>query len=133
MMMDLNQIALFAQYNHWMNIRLYAAAEKLPTAALFADRKAFFGSLFGTLNHLVVADTIWLKRFACHPARYTVLDAVSSLPMPTRLDERLFDDFAGLHQRRVWLVGEIERRTEQAKAEHLAVTLCYTNMKGVES
>ena len=28
------------------------------------DREAFFGSLIGTLNHIVEGDTIWLQRFA---------------------------------------------------------------------
>lgn len=54
------QIVLLARYNVWMNAKLYDAAVTLPPAALALDRGAFFGSLIGTLNHLVVADTIWL-------------------------------------------------------------------------
>jgi uncharacterized damage-inducible protein DinB len=42
-----------AQYNRWMNLRLYEAAARLSSEELFAQRGAFFGSLFGTLNHIV--------------------------------------------------------------------------------
>src|SRR5687767_8642484 len=47
---------LMAEYNRWMNLRLYEAAAKLPEPQIFEDRRAFFGSLFDTLNHIVVAD-----------------------------------------------------------------------------
>jgi uncharacterized damage-inducible protein DinB len=50
-----------------------------PEAAKPKERKywnAFFGSLLGTLNHIVVANTIWLKRFATHPAAHAALDPV---------------------------------------------------------
>ncbi|AOY00405.1 DinB family protein [Jeongeupia sp. USM3] len=61
------QLALMARYNAHMNAKLYAAAASLPEAELMRDRGAYFGSLFATLNHLVVADILWLKRFAAHP------------------------------------------------------------------
>ena len=53
--------AHLAAYNQWMNRKLYNAAAVLPDEALMQHRGAFFGSLFGTLSHLVVADTIWLQ------------------------------------------------------------------------
>lgn len=64
-----SHLALLADYNQWMNRKLYDAAATLPPADLVADRGAFFKSILGTLNHLVVADTIWLKRFRAHPSR----------------------------------------------------------------
>jgi hypothetical protein len=45
-------VVLLAAYNASMNRKLYAAAAQLPEAELFADRKAFFSSLSGTLNHM---------------------------------------------------------------------------------
>ncbi len=79
------QFTLMASYNQWMNEKLYEAAAKLPEAELTANRGAFFGSLTGTLNHLVIADTIWLQRFTAHPAPFRALDAVRVLPTPTAL------------------------------------------------
>ena len=75
---------MFAAYNRWANERLYEAAAKLPEADYRADRRAFFGSLHGTLNHLLVGDRIWMRRFT------------GEGPIQTRLDEILFDDLVSL-------------------------------------
>lgn len=55
----LRHVQLMAHYNQWMNARVYEAAGRLSHDSLAQDRQAFFGSILGTLNHLVVADTIW--------------------------------------------------------------------------
>lgn len=52
----------FAGYNRWANARLYQAALALDEAAYGRDIGLFFRSLSGTLNHLLVADRIWMKR-----------------------------------------------------------------------
>lgn len=75
---------MFAGYNTWCNERLYAAASTLSDADYRADRGAFFKSVHGTLNHLLVADRIWMRRFT----------GVGDVP--PSLDAILFDDFAGL-------------------------------------
>ena len=54
---------MFAAYNAWTNRRLYDAASELTDEEFRRDVGAFFGSLMGTLNHLVAADRIWMKRF----------------------------------------------------------------------
>lgn len=51
-----------AAYNKWANARLYEAALALDDAAYRRDVGAFFKSLHGTLNHLLVTDRIWMKR-----------------------------------------------------------------------
>ena len=75
----IHHVRLMAAYNAAMNASMYAAARRLPAAELEADRKAFFGSLLGTLNHLANADLIWLKRFAGHAARFPLLEAVRAV------------------------------------------------------
>jgi uncharacterized damage-inducible protein DinB len=79
---------MFAGYNSWCNERLYDAAAKVPDAEYRADRGAFFKSLHGTLNHLLVADRIWMKRFT----------GVGE--QPASLDAILYDDFAALRSAR---------------------------------
>src|SRR3546814_16348769 len=98
-----------------MNERLYAAAATLPADELARDRGAFFGSILGTLNHLVVADTIWLQRFAKLPAQHAALDAVRALPAPARLDAMPSPAFAALPAHRRWLAAIIERWLEDRK------------------
>ena len=69
---------MFAGYNAWANDRLYACVAELPPTDFGADRGVYFGSLKGTLNHLLVTDRIWLQRCSgtglaqppgCDPAR----------------------------------------------------------------
>ena len=54
---------MFAGYNAWCNERLYEAAAQIPDAEYRANRGAYFRSLHGTLNHLLVGDRIWMRRF----------------------------------------------------------------------
>lgn len=56
-------VRAMAAYNAEMNRRLYRAAETLDDAARHAERGAFFGSIHGTLCHLVWGDTVWMHRF----------------------------------------------------------------------
>ncbi|MBX3596007.1 MAG: damage-inducible protein DinB [Rhizobiaceae bacterium] len=54
---------MFAAYNQWANARIYEAAADLSEEEFERDVGAFFKSMMGTLNHLVAADRIWMKRF----------------------------------------------------------------------
>lgn len=83
-----HRYTMFAGYNAWANARIYDAASTLSDADYRADRGAFFKSVHGTLNHLLVADRIWMRRFT------------GEGPSPTRLDEIPFEDFSGLRDAR---------------------------------
>src|SRR6188768_2212563 len=77
-----------AEYNRWANERLYRMAGQLTDEQYRRDVGAYFKSLHGTLNHLLVADRIWLKRLT------------GTGTAPTRLDVILFDDLGELSQAR---------------------------------
>jgi uncharacterized damage-inducible protein DinB len=55
--------ATMARYNGWQNANLYGAAEGLADDERRRDRGAFFGSIHGTLAHLLWGDTVWMSRF----------------------------------------------------------------------
>jgi uncharacterized damage-inducible protein DinB len=57
------QFEMFAAYNRWANEVVYAAARDLTVEELNRNLGAFFGSMIATLNHLLAADRIWMKRF----------------------------------------------------------------------
>jgi uncharacterized damage-inducible protein DinB len=59
---------LMARYNRWQNQSVYKATDQLSDADRKRDQGAFFGSIHGTLNHLLWGDQIWLHRFAGTPA-----------------------------------------------------------------
>ncbi|PSJ61210.1 DinB family protein [Pseudaminobacter soli (ex Li et al. 2025)] len=67
---------MFAAYNAWANQRIYDAAAELTEEELHRDTGAFFKSVMGTLNHILVADRIWMKRFTGEGDAPSQLDAV---------------------------------------------------------
>lgn len=58
---------LMAQYNGWMNGRILDCAALLTDAERKRDRGAFFKSIHGTLNHVLVGDNLWMGRFENQP------------------------------------------------------------------
>ena len=132
-MSELAHLRLMAGYNTWMNQKLYAAAASLPAQELAADRGAFFGSLLGTLNHLVAGDTIWLRRFATHPARFAALEPVLALPAPSGLNAIYSADLAVLGAHRRMLDHVIGAWTAQLADIDLDHVLHYASTKGIRS
>ncbi len=129
-MSRIDHIHLMAKYNEWMNAKLHEAAQRLPVEELVADRKAFFTSILGTLNHLAVGDTLWLKRFAAHPANYPALDPVRNRPAPARLDELLHADIQSLADYRKSLDRIITDWAHSIVDADLDHVLQYANTKG---
>jgi uncharacterized damage-inducible protein DinB len=129
-MSELDHVVLLAKYNTWMNAKLYEAAATLPPEALHDNRGAFFGSLMGTLNHIVAGDTIWLQRFAAHPAPFPELDPVRALSRPAALNAPFSDNLTALHAHREMLDGVIERWVGALTDQHLRHVLHYRNSQG---
>jgi len=79
---------MFAGYNAWCNERLYEAVAQISDTDYRADRGVYFESLHGTLNHLLVGDRIWMRRFTAQGE------------VPARLDTILYDEFSQLRAAR---------------------------------
>ena len=56
-------VRTMAAYNAEMNRRIYGAAQRLSDAARREPRGAFWGSIHGTLAHLLWGDQVWMSRF----------------------------------------------------------------------
>jgi len=104
---------MFAGYNAWCNARLYDAAATVSDADYRADRGAFFKSLHGTLNHLLVGDRIWMRRFT------------GAGEQPPSLDAILYDDFTSLRAARVKEDGLITRYINRLTDDDLNGVLRY--------
>lgn len=124
---------LLAAYNQWMNSKVFEAAGRLSMAELAKDRGAFFSSIHGTLNHILVGDTIWLKRFATHPSCLTSLRDVANLPNPSSLNQILFEDFTALSEHRAWLDCQIANWIGELSDGDLNLILSYHNTKGISA
>jgi len=123
-------IVLLASYNTAMNGRLYSAAATLPNEALNADRGAFFGSIMGTLNHIVAGDTIWLRRFMGHPSAFASLERMVEIPAPAGLAHRYSDELDALLVHRVRLDAIITALAAEVSDGDLAQPLSYRNARG---
>ncbi len=106
---------LMARYNRWMNERLYALVAEVPDAERKRDRGAFFGSMHGTLNHLLWGDRIWLGRFIDEPCTARAFGA------------DMFDDFAELAREREATDRKMLDWAGKTTAAWLAGALSYTS------
>ena len=122
---------LLAEYNRWMNGNLYRVAAELPVDALQENRGAYFGSIIGTLNHILVGDTIWLRRFSGHPMPLEALSVIRSMPTVTSLDQVLYHDLPSLRSVREQVDQIVEAFVAEANEAHYQSALAYCNMKGV--
>ncbi|WP_343698962.1 DinB family protein [Caulobacter sp.] len=89
-----------ARYNSWMNRKVYDAAKSLAPAELAADRGAFFGSVLGTLNHLIVGDTFWMRALSGHSKGEGLARTADRMPLARSLNHILFRDMAELEAHR---------------------------------
>lgn len=83
---------MFAAYNRWANAAVHDAAQDLSAQELARDTGAFFGSLIGTLNHVLVADRIWMKRFTGEGAAPAALDTILYTALPALRAAREAED-----------------------------------------
>ncbi len=120
---------LMAEYNTWMNTKVFDAAARLSAEALAQDRGAFFGSILGTLEHLVIGDTLWLGRFATHRSGGRLAE-VAALPKPTALDQIQFGALAPLRARREMLDRAITAWAGGLDAAALDETLTFRRVNG---
>jgi len=93
------QFLMQGRYQRLMNQHFYEACTQLKTDDLLADRSAFFKSIIGTLNHMLLTDRIWLASFQGQKEEYDSLDQI------------LYADFAELRLAR--------EATDQAISEWL--------------
>jgi len=110
----LDHYRMFADYNRWANRLLYQAVGTLTDEQYREDRGAFFGSLHRTLNHILAADRIWMKRFT------------GTGEAPSSLDAILFKDLATLSTARVAederIVAWVDSLTEADLSGHFTYT-----------
>lgn len=112
-MIDANYCQLLAEYNEWMNGKVYAACATLPDATLREDRGAFFQSIYLTLNHIAYGDLAFLARFTGLP------------PDVPPLGKELFAGFGELRRERVALDQRIRVWSATLTPDWLAGSQAY--------
>ncbi|MFA7098121.1 MAG: DinB family protein [Gammaproteobacteria bacterium] len=57
----LHHVHLLTKYNRWMKGQLYEVCSRIPDGERKRDMGAFFRSIHGTFNHLLlVVDRLWM-------------------------------------------------------------------------
>ena len=129
----LDNYRFLARYNRWMNQRLYDACQTLSDEERKRQRGAFFGSIHHTLTHLVLADKMWLHRFASQQTSFAALPAAGlALPEGSDYTSDLHPDWQDLRQTRDALDEVIERWLAEMRPDFLTSTMSYANTKGVQ-
>ena len=73
-----------AQANRLANARLHRSCAALDPGELTAPRRAFFGTIHKTLNHILMVDRFYLNALLGHPLDRAVLDEATFCPdLPT--------------------------------------------------
>ncbi|MFK5892991.1 MAG: DinB family protein [Pseudomonadota bacterium] len=128
-MSEKSQLILMAKYNKLMNKRIFEAAKMLSYSKLMENKNAFFKSIMGTLNHIMIGDILWLKRFSAHPSEYAVLKKMEGFVKPNKLDQELFSDINIFYAQRIKLDEFIIELCNELKEADINNALRYVNFK----
>jgi uncharacterized damage-inducible protein DinB len=110
----MNYYTVMANYNEWMNQKLYALCADLSDTERQLDRGAFFKSIHGTLNHILIGDLMWLGRF--------------TLPQfAGKVSDELYSDFSELRAERERLDRTIVTWVQNLTPDWLEQPLTYTS------
>ena len=108
-----DHLCRMARYNRWANQRLYDACEQLSGETYHQPRNMFFGSIHGTLNHILAGDRLWLARIERQPAPKLALD------------DQLCEDIASLRSARALEDDRMIDVTARYDDDDLKAVLCY--------
>ena len=116
--MLIQHFQLLARYNTLANQRLYDTCAQLPEIERSRMRPAFFKSIHGTLNHILVGDRIWLTRFQVGEIASTGLNAI------------LYETFDDLRTARAIEDERIEQFAAALTEPFLTQSIQYINNQG---
>lgn len=112
---NLSYCKTMAEYNHWMNQKLYKICAEVPDVKRRENLGAFFKSIHGTLNHILVGDRVWLGRF-------------TKQPFLAKLDQEIYPDFDELRQERELTDQQITAWCDRVSSKWLNQPFTYTGI-----
>jgi uncharacterized damage-inducible protein DinB len=135
----LKQFRLMSQYNSLMNDGIYRLVGTLSVEERDRDMGIFFKSIHGTLNHILLADRIWMGRFAtCTDRKFSTLANAKLIFEFESLKQILYSDFDELHRERMETDKSIlqgrgsanEQWLQEIDKDILSIAIDYTNSSG---
>lgn len=127
---SIRQLRGFARYNSEFNRRLFDQLAQCTDDERKRDMGAFFGSIHGTLNHILLADRIWLGRFAATVPGSSSLDGAALVHEFSSLRQEICAEFDELYTERRATDEVILSWAEELTGDLLARTMSYRNAQG---
>lgn len=87
-----HHLVSMARYNKWANTRVSEAISEIAEDDYTKQRGSFFGSIHGTLNHLLLVDRLWRGRMIGEPYPAERLDQIVVADRETYIKERAAED-----------------------------------------
>ncbi len=115
----MQSFSVMANYNTWVNARIFNLCADLDDHAYRQDTGAFFGSIHNTLNHILLVDILWLARLKGEKVHYI-----------QSLGQILYDDLSALADARVKIDRELTEYVQELSEEDLKDSVAYTRMSG---
>lgn len=116
--MKIELLQMLARFNGWANGHIYECCVRLSDKDYRRDRKAFFGSIHATLNHLLVVDKLWRARIEGGTTGITSLSQI------------LHEDFESLRAARVEEDAALIRALDGIEAANVSKPLVYKFVDG---
>jgi uncharacterized damage-inducible protein DinB len=125
-----DQFIYFSKYNSWMNRKLFQVSSGLTDDERKRDVNAFFRSIHGTLNHILLTDRRWMSRFTQDEEQFKSYDEKKKQVVAHRLDQELYDDFEKLKFERVQTDSQIEIWIKSLDSRDLCQLISFENSFG---
>ena len=104
-----------ARFSAWANQRLHGACAQLPAGELERDRDAFFDSILGTLNHILLVDLLYRERIEGRDgSRFGALNEILHHDLGALTEAQAASD--------AWYVDLLRDLGEEALREPIAFT-----------
>jgi uncharacterized damage-inducible protein DinB len=126
----LDQYRALAKYNSRFNRQIYDLVRGLSDEQRKRDMGAFFGSIDGTLQHILLADRIWLGRLRASGFDFPALEEAHLTFEVQSLRDAVATDFAGLERERIATDQLILAWVEDLTDEILVAPFRYKNFAG---
>ena len=119
-----------ARYNERANQQMYEVLSVLTGRARKQATGSWFGSIHGILNHIIICDFNWLKRYRPLSPESAVLTDPRLDPPDLSWDHDLHDNFNDLREARVMVDERICAWFEEFPASRYGEVFEYLDSKG---
>jgi uncharacterized damage-inducible protein DinB len=125
-----DRFARLALYNQRANAEMIAALSSVTDRVRKRDLGSWFGSIHGILNHVIVCDINWLRRFRALSPESPALTDPQLDPPGLSWDDDLHADFESFARHRALVDALARRWFDELPQARYGETFAYRDSKG---